>query len=886
MRRPLLPVLVAGWLAVQFGTPVARAATASAGPTSRPLPRYLLLGPAPLPLPLFHDEARGGWGAAEALTAPLVPLTEGRLAVGEAVPWLGGESLRWREVAAGRSGEVALAAVGAAAATPRLATLAAMIHAARFASVEVEVVGSGLRRLLIDGTQVAASPARSEEGREVKGTLTLLPGSHLVVIQAVAETDRAPWSVGAVLRGRDLDGLSFALPPERDLDILDVLDPADVTSVAVSPDGTAAALALRRIVPATDDAESWVEVRTTADGALVATWRGGWEASQVRFAPQGRMLTWLAKDKTTSKEGEFASLWAANLDSGEVRAILERVEGLKSYLFAPACDAVVYSTVVKAPPDPRGVKVLEGLLDRQKGQRDTEVLWLARLPNGPRLRLSAGSRSVRAVAFSPDGARLLARREVEDLSRRPYSRHELWEIELAKLAGRTLRDFGWLDDVSYTPDGRRLVVVAGPSAFGEVGRSLPAGTVANESDGQLYLWDPATEEAECLTRDFDPAIVDAAWPAHGLGLTVLAEVGDRRRLFRWDAATRSFQEIDAGGDVVSDWAVAERAPVVVAAGSGPWRPRAVWALRGDAARPTVIADPAASFWGEVRQGRVVDWECTTSKGRRIPGRVYLPPGFDPSRAYPAIVYYYAGTSPVTREFGGRYPKEWWASLGYVVYVPQPSGCTGYGQAHSARHVNEWGALVVDEIIEATRAFLAAHPFVAPARVGCIGASYGGFTTMLLLTKTDMFAGAVAHAGISSVSSYWGEGYWGYSYNALSAAGSFPWNARELYVDRSALFAADKVKTPLLLTHGTADTNVPVGESDSFYTALKLLGAPVEYLQVEGEDHWILDHAKRVVWSRAIAAWFARTLKGEPAWWAEVSSRQEKKERGPNGGGSR
>jgi dipeptidyl aminopeptidase/acylaminoacyl peptidase len=251
--------------------------------------------------------------------------------------------------------------------------------------------------------------------------------------------------------------------------------------------------------------------------------------------------------------------------------------------------------------------------------------------------------------------------------------------------------------------------------------------------------------------------------------------------------------------------------------------------------------------------------------------VYLPPEFaaDARETFPAIVYYYGGTNPVERDFGGRYPKEWWAARGYVVYVPQPSGATGYGQAWSAAHVNDWGQMASEEILEATRAFLAAYPAVDAARVGCIGASYGGFMTMLLLTKTDLFAAAVSHAGISNLASYWGEGHWGYVYGALASAGSFPWNRKDLYVDRSPLFHADKVKTPLLMTHGLVDTNVPPGESESFYTALKLVDAPVELLTIEDQDHHILEHAKRSIWSRSIVAWFDRWLKGRPAWWNDL-----------------
>ena len=89
------------------------------------------------------------------------------------------------------------------------------------------------------------------------------------------------------------------------------------------------------------------------------------------------------------------------------------------------------------------------------------------------------------------------------------------------------------------------------------------------------------------------------------------------------------------------------------------------------------------------------------------------------------------------------------------------------------------------------------------------------------------------------------------------------------MDRSALFHAERVRTPILLTHGFDDTNVPRGESDQFFVALKLLGAPVEYLQVAGQNHWIMDHDKRLRWTRAIAAWFDRWLKDQPAWWNDL-----------------
>jgi len=214
-------------------------------------------------------------------------------------------------------------------------------------------------------------------------------------------------------------------------------------------------------------------------------------------------------------------------------------------------------------------------------------------------------------------------------------------------------------------------------------------------------------------------------------------------------------------------------------------------------------------------------------------------------------------------------------MGYVIYTLQPSGTTGYGQEFSARHVNTWGKQTADDIIQGTQLFYREHAFVDSTKVGCIGASYGGFMTQYLQTKTDIFAAAVSHAGISNITSYWGEGFWGFSYSAAASAFSYPWNNQQLYTEQSPLFHADKINTPLLLLHGSVDTNVPIGESIQMYNALKILGKPVEFITVEGENHGISDYKKRIEWNKTIYAWFAKWLKDQPEWWEALYPERHK-----------
>ena len=139
-------------------------------------------------------------------------------------------------------------------------------------------------------------------------------------------------------------------------------------------------------------------------------------------------------------------------------------------------------------------------------------------------------------------------------------------------------------------------------------------------------------------------------------------------------------------------------------------------------------------------------------------------------------------------------------------------------------------------------------------------------TQYLQTITEIFAAAISHAGISALSSYWGEGTWGIGYSTVASYDSYPWNNPKLYTEQSPLFRADKIHTPLLLIHGTDDTNVPIGESIQMYNALKILGREVEFVKVHGEDHIITAPEKKIEWTNTLFAWFQKWLKDDPTWW--------------------
>ena len=866
----LIPLLAAP--ATAANEPVAQDA-ATIQPAPQPLGPWLLLGPWPAPLPAFHTAEEQGFALKDLLKERTLDPRILRPKEGVSLPAPGGP-VAWREVRIQGEG----LELTPPDTIPAEAWLAIYLDADRWQEVTLRLRSAHLVEAFLDAESVDlaeeggdAAAAAGDETQEApsaaptswqKGTLQLIIGKHLLLVHTVYDpAKKAPWLLdGTVAGSADLprEALTWSVNPTRAVNIHDILEAPRIDDVALSPDGQLAAVSLSEYVEG--EKESWLEIRRLKDGGLVNTWRGELGAARIQWHPDGQRLSY------TSSDEDKTTIWLHDLRDGSTEALLRGVEKFGRYEWAPDGTFLVYSYTVEAKPDERKVKRVRNPADRQPWWRNHTFLVEVAVPEGTRRRLTAGPLSAESWQISPDSDRLLFFLSEPDLLERPYSTSELWELDLTSLEATRILDDRWVGGAAYGPQEATLALTGSPSAFDGLGRNLPENVQANDYGGQLYLFDRTTGTARAVSREFKPAVSGIHWSLADGRIYAVCTDTQYRRLYAYDPEKNSWSRMAAGVDYVDEIAYARKARTAVVAGTSITTPSRIMSLDLRRNKPQLLLDPGISHYRDIDFGPTEMWSCLLPDSETLDGRIYYPRGFDPDRTYPVIVYYYGGTSPVTVDYGGRYPKNVWAGEGYAIYVPEPSGAIGYGQAFAARHVNDWGKRTAHEVIEGTKAFLAAHPWADPERVGCIGASYGGFLTEYLITQTDMFKAAVSHAGISSIASYWGEGYWGYAYGARALAGAFPWSDRELYIEQSPLFLADQIHTPLLLVHGGSDTNVPVGESIQLFTALKLLDRPVEFVRIEGQNHWIIDHDQRIVWNDTILAFFARYLKDQPEWW--------------------
>ena len=700
------------------------------------------------------------------------------------------------------------------------------------------------------------------DGVEAGGELQLAPEHHTFAIRYLAEP-------------KDTDSISvtfdtqIAVAPTIDKRhpymVHDLTDGKRVRGVSLSPDGRLVCISYQTTERGGNSRWDY-ELREVKTGRLVTR-----PTHSIRWMP--RTAAWLEEEreqgarvlyKVNPATGE-RTRWAAGLPEG-------------SYTVSPTEDYLIVTAEEEGPKEDKDVFEVLEMDDRQPGWRKRHYLVRYDIATGIAQRITFGPKGQYLHDITADGSKLLVGSSYSRLAKRPTEVQDLYIMDARTLKTDTLlRGEGFLGSAGFSPDGRQVLLSGTPEAFGRIGCQLPADKTPSMTENELFLYDIATKKVTPLTKDFDPSLdggADWSW-ADGM-VYFRAECRDYIYLYQLNPKTGKIVQLPCKGDDVYRFDMAAHAPVVAYLSYNTMEPASAYVYDMKTKKSQTFFAGADAL-GDAELGTCQDYNFTNSNGDTVYGRMYLPKDFDASKKYPMIVYYYGGCSPVSRYFESPYAPQMWNSLGYVAYILQPSGATGFGQEWASRHVNTAGGTPradgsvpggspAGDIIEGTKRICADHPFIDATKIGCMGASYGGFMTQYLQTVTDIFACAVSHAGIANHTSYWGEGYWGYNYSEVSMANSYPWSHRQLYVDQSPLFRADKIHTPLLLLHGNADTNVPLIESLQMFTALKLLGREVALVEVAGENHHILEYSKKEKWLATQMAWFQKWLKGDPTWW--------------------
>jgi len=296
----------------------------------------------------------------------------------------------------------------------------------------------------------------------------------------------------------------------------------------------------------------------------------------------------------------------------------------------------------------------------------------------------------------------------------------------------------------------------------------------------------------------------------------------------------------------------------------------VWVTDASFSTPRRVTDAnpqqADYSWGTEE---LVEW--TSNDGIPLQGILYKPDGFDPSKKYPMMVYFYernsdnlhryvvpaAGSSSINYSF--------YVSRGYLLFVPDIPYEIGYP-----------GESAIDAVIPGVLE-LCDRGFVDRAHIGVQGHSWGGYQTAYIVTRSNLFAAAEAGAPVSNMTSAYGGIRWGsgmvreFQYeHSQSRIGGTLWDKLQTYIENSPLFFAPKIQTPLLMMHNDADTAVPWYQGIEFFTALRRLHKPAWLVVYNHEQHGLSREPDRKDWAVRMQQFFDHYLKGapEPVWMEE------------------
>ena len=735
----------------------------------------------------------------------------------------------------------------------------------------IAVEGLEQYRLFVDGEQVEVNGDKAET--------ILTPSQHTVVIKYLTRKNASSDKKSIKLTVNAANGAPLSVGDatvKRAYNIYDVICAPNYPSVSISPNGKF--IVVRKTwVDRKGNNHSISELRNSQTNRLMATFE-----ESVKWMPSSNKLYFTQKSSDSSIAGEEKQDGTLQLIT--INPLTMEREVLASNLpegwfqFTPDEKTLIYTLTTEGrKKDPQVYDVKEPE-DRQPGWRERSNLAKYDLASGILQPLTFGYHNIYLMDISADSRYLLIGKSEERLTKRPTTLTSFYRLDLDSMNAssattpkvETLIEKGeFLNSAQFSPDGKSILVSASPEAFNGIGKNVEEGQTPSMIDTQLYLMTLSDKKVRPLTRDFNPNVLSTEWSKVDGNIYFTAEDKDCVHLFQLNPKSGKFTLLKTPEEYIKSFSMASSAAEMAFSGQSASNADRLYKMNTKALKSQLVDDLSARELKDVELGECKAWNFVNSRGDTLCCRYYLPPHFDAAKKYPMIVNYYGGCSPTSRMFQSRYPHHVYAAMGYVVLVVNPSGATGFGQKFSARHVDTAGEGVAEDIISSTQAFCDEHAFVNRKKIGCIGASYGGFMTQYLQTKTDLFAAAISHAGISDHTSYWGEGYWGYSYSEVSMANEYPWTNKHLFVDQSPLYNADKIHTPLLFVHGTADNNVPVGESIQLYTALKLLGRPTAMVLVDGQDHHIIDYEKRLKWQNTIFAWFAKWLQDDASWWTEM-----------------
>ena len=459
---------------------------------------------------------------------------------------------------------------------------------------------------------------------------------------------------------------------------------------------------------------------------------------------------------------------------------------------------------------------------------------------------------IEQLAWSPDGkivAYTCRKKTGKEYAISTNSDIYFYNVETGRTENKTQGMMGYDQNPVFSPDGKWL-------AWESMEHD------GYESDkSRLFILNIKTGEKTDVSANFDQNSNGLTWTADSKSIYFVSCWHAVTQIYKADIATKKIIPITKG---VHDYAfVAPLKNKLIGIKHSISKPDEIYAINPKTGLETELSFENKDILDRLEMGKVEERWITTTDNKQMQTWVIYPPHFDLNKKYPTLLYCEGGPQSTVSQFWSyRWNFQMMAANGYIIVAPNRRGLPGFGMDWLTQISGDYGGQNMKDYFSAIDA-VAKEPFVNKDKLGCVGASYGGFSVYWLAGHHEKrFKAFLAHDGMFNLPQQYleteemwfvnwdlGGAYWDKA-NAV---------AQRSYANSPHLFV-DKWDTPILVIHGEKDYRILASQGMSAFNAAVLRGVPAQMLIFPDENHWVLQPQNGILWQRTFFSWLDKWLK--------------------------
>ncbi len=586
-----------------------------------------------------------------------------------------------------------------------------------------------------------------------------------------------------------------------------------------------------------------------------------------RWTPDGKKIGFI-----TSKSGSM-QLWEMNADGSGKTQVSKADKDLNAFEYAPTGNKIWYLADVKMDSTTQDIypdlpkasgRVITNLMYRHWdswSDYSYSHIFVSELKNGS---YETGTDILgkeafdsplapyfdsNEIAWSPDGnyiaytsKKLKGREAAVSTNSDIY----LYNLKAGSVVNISEGNPGYDRNPVFSPDGKKMAY-----------NSMVTAGYESDKD-RLMVYDIAAKTRTDLTRNLDQSASNMIWTPDGSTIYFISGIQATYQIYSANVATGETKKITDGWHDYTSLKLAGND--LVGTKMSMSMSSEIFRINPADGKETQITFTNKNIYDKIKMGKVTQKWVKTTDNKQMLVWVVLPPDFDSTKRYPALLYCQGGPqSAVSQFFSYRWNFMMMAANDYVIIAPNRRGLPTFGSEWNLQISGDYGGQNIRDYLSATDA-IKKEPYVDETRLGAVGASYGGYSVLFLAgNHQKRFKAFISHCGIYNFESQYAQTEETF-FAEFDLKGPYWETPKPKSYDFSPHKFVQNWDTPIMLITGEKDFRIPYTESLQAFNAAQLRGIPSKLLIFPDENHWVVKPQNSILWQREFFGWLDKWLK--------------------------